>query len=98
MARSQAMAARPATHFPAEDVTRTAAFATVCRQVFGLVARSSGAGPNSTYWASLPGRWGPVLLRPVASTYRCGAVPGLHRIPFSIPPLSQRANTDRRNI
>jgi len=60
--------------------------AAMCRQVFGLVDAAE-TQTSATYCASLP-RGYPVLLRRVVSTYRCGAVPDSHRIPFSIFPLT----------
>jgi len=61
----------------------------------GLRTRRPGPrGP--TYQASLPGYRDPVLMKPFVSAYRCGAVPDLHRIPFSVVHHKRRTSTDSR--
>jgi len=79
----QGSSPRASTHFPAEAVTsHRGALATACRQVFGLA--DVGLSTRLLAPASQPLRASALLA--FVSAYRCGAVPDLHRIPFSASP------------
>lgn len=65
-----------------------------CRQVFGLVD-VEGAGPPPS--PSLPGR-ASQCNDGFVSTYRCGAVPDSHRLPFSSEGASRRNRRPQHSV